>query len=315
MLIVNVLGFLALVYGLFALFNISIFSFIEESRQKANRFSLKKKKTKIAQRVKEARKEQKKVGIIEIIYSTRQMLILTGRTTFLSWISFLSMLLFVIGVVVALIINNIFLVPILGGGFALMPFIYVLLLSVKWQQELNEEMETALSIITTSYIRKEDIITAISDNVSYLNEPLKSVFENFLVNTRYINSNTKEAIRTLRDKVHHDVFREWCDALIICQDNKEQKTVLSPIVKKISDTRLTNEKLNNLLYLPLKEYIMSVILFLANYPILKMINEEWYQALTGTMIGKFVIAITTGMLLFSIPSVAMLTRSVSYKDE
>lgn len=312
--LINTIGLISLIIGLFKIANISFFGFIDEGKEKVNKISFQKKKN-ISQKIEEARKPKQYKGIVELIYTTRQMLILTGRTTFLSWISFLSISLFIVGILVAILMNNYFLIPIFAFGFALAPFIYVILISIKWQKELNEEMETALSIITTAYIRKEDIITAVADNVQYLNEPIKSVFESFLVNSKYINSNTKEAIRQLQSKIPHEVFKEWCEVLIACQENKEQKTTLSPIVKKISDSRIISEELNNLLYLPLKDYLMVIVLFFLNYPLLRIINKEWYRALTETSIGKITIAVTTGIILFTLPNVIMLTKSVSYKDE
>ena len=33
------------------------------------------------------------------------------------------------------------------------------------------ELETALSIITTAYLRNEDILTAVEENLPYLNPP------------------------------------------------------------------------------------------------------------------------------------------------
>ena len=42
------------------------------------------------------------------------------------------------------------------------------------------ELETALSIISTAYLRTEDVQTAAEENVAYLNPPVQGVFRNFL---------------------------------------------------------------------------------------------------------------------------------------
>ena len=39
------------------------------------------------------------------------------------------------------------------------------------EKELNAELETALSIITTSYLRSEDILSAFEENINYINPP------------------------------------------------------------------------------------------------------------------------------------------------
>lgn len=37
------------------------------------------------------------------------------------------------------------------------------------------ELETALSVITTAYLRTEDIVTAVKENTAYLNPPVSSI--------------------------------------------------------------------------------------------------------------------------------------------
>lgn len=312
--IINILGFLLLVFGFFKVLGISFFEFILEGKEKVNRLNFSKKRS-IKKRAEEARNPRMKKGFGQIIHTARQMLILTGKRTLLSWISFLSVILFVFGVLLGVFLNNYFLAPVLGIGFGISPFVYVLLVSIRWQRELGEELETGLSIITSSYLRKEDIISAIAENVGYLNEPIKSVFESFVVETNYINSNTKAALRELQKKIYHDIFYEWCEAVIACQENKEQKIVLMPIVTKLSDSRIVTEELQNIIYEALKDYIMVLALFLANYPLLRLVNKDWYLALTDTTIGKIVIAMTTAIVVFTLPRVIALTRNVTHKEK
>ena len=72
-----------------------------------------------------------------------------------------------------------------------MPFWYVIYNSNSYRKQINEELETALSTITTSYIRSEDIILAVEENIEYLNPPISQVFIFFLSQTKLITSNTK----------------------------------------------------------------------------------------------------------------------------
>ena len=46
-------------------------------------------------------------------------------------------------------------VPILGIGFSLIPIWYLRSTAASYKKHLNEELETAISIITTSYLRTE----------------------------------------------------------------------------------------------------------------------------------------------------------------
>ena len=63
-------------------------------------------------------------------------------------------------------------VPILGIGFSLAPIWYLRSTAASYKKHLNEELETAISIITTSYLRTEDLIRAVKENLPYINEPV-----------------------------------------------------------------------------------------------------------------------------------------------
>ena len=56
------------------------------------------------------------------------------------------------GAVLALLIGNVYMVPILGIGFSLIPIWYLRSTAASYKKHLNEELETAISIITTSYL-------------------------------------------------------------------------------------------------------------------------------------------------------------------
>lgn len=312
--ILNGLGFALFLFGIFQLLGIDFLAFVKESKEKISRLSFKRKKS-LAKRMEEIKKPKQQKGFTALILGTRQMLLLTGRKELLSWMSFLAILFAAAGAAVALSIRNYFLVPVLAAGAGILPFIYILFGCQFAQRELNEELETALSIITTSYLRKEDIIAAVSENAEYLNEPVKSVFQSFLVQTKYISGSTKKALRTLQGKIKHEIFWEWCEALILCQDNKELKATLSPIVSKLSDSRIVSEELNNILYEPVKDYVGVFLLFFANFPLIRVLNKDWYSFLMDTTIGKIAVAISVALVLFTVPGVIALTRPVTYRGK
>ena len=312
--ILNVLGFAIFIFGAFQLLGLDFVSFLKESKEKISHFSFRRKKS-LIKRMEEIKKPKQRKGFAALIVSVQQMLLLTGRKELLSWMSFLAIAFAAVGTVAALSTGNYFLVPVLAAGAGILPFLYILFLSIRWQKELNEELETALSIITTSYLRKEDIIAAVAENTEYLNEPVKSVFQSFLVQTKYISGSTKKALRTLQGKMNHEIFWEWCEALILCQDNKELKVTLSPIVSKLSDTRVVSEELNNILYEPLKDYIGVFLLFFANFPLIRVLNKDWYASLMDTTIGKIMVAISIALVLLTIPGAIALTRPVTYRGK
>jgi len=205
------------------------------------------------------------------------------------------------------------LIPVLTVGFALLPFWYVLFTATFYKKQLNNELETALSVITASYLRTESIISAVDENITYLNPPVIDVFRGFLNQTRLINSNVRNAIEYLKTKIDNDVFREWCDALIACQEDKNLKSTLLPIVSKLSDIRIVTSELDYLLYEPMKEFITMVILLIGNIPLLYFLNRSWFNTLMFNPIGKLILAVTGIVIFVSLAAVIKLSKPIEYR--
>lgn len=100
-------------------------------------------------------------GFFNQDYELKQILKGTGRADHYEAIKRLSLILFAVGAVLALLIGNVYMVPILGIGFSLIPIWYLRSTAASYKKHLNEELETAISIITTSYLRTEDLTTSV----------------------------------------------------------------------------------------------------------------------------------------------------------
>ena len=204
-------------------------------------------------------------------------------------------------------------IPPLAVGMMFVPVWYVKLTASHFKKDVSEELETALSIITTAYIRNEDIVTAVEENVSYLNSPIKEVFTDFLVQLKLIDSDVNKAILSLKEKIDNDVFCEWCDALILCQQDRSLKSTLSPIVAKLSDIRVVNSELDLMLAEPRKEFVIMAMLVLANIPIMYFLNKDWYNVLMHTAIGKIVLAVDIAAIFVCTAFVIKLTRPIEFR--
>jgi len=257
--------------------------------------------------------KKKKRGIKKLLEETKIILIATNKESHLVVLIILALILMIIGAFIAISINNLFLIPVLAVGFSLIPFWYVKLTATRWKKELNNELETALSIITTSYLRSESILTAIDENIEYINPPVYDVFKAFSTQTKLINSNIKIALENLKTKIDSAVFHEWVDAIIHCQEDKNLKSTLVPIVSKLSDMRMVSAELDYLLYEPVKEFISMVILLLGNIPLMYFLNRDWFETLMFSVIGKIVLAVCGTVLFISIAGVVRLSKPVEYQ--
>ena len=224
-----------------------------------------------------------------------------------------SILLLIAGCIVSVILDNYFLIPVLAVTFASLPFFYIKNTISAYDRHVKEEMETALSIITTSYVRSDDILGAVQENITYLKPPVRGIFQSFVGDAMMISSDLKTALRNLKEKISDSVFEEWCDTLIACQDDRTLKDTLLPIVGKLTDIRIVNNELKTMLSEVKKEYWMMVCLVVGNIPILYMLNEDWYASLMFTVPGKIVLAICGIVILITAAFMMKYTKPIEYK--
>ena len=190
-----------------------------------------------------------------------------------------SLLFFAVGAGIAIVLNNVLLVPVLAMGMMFLPFWYIKLTAGHYKKDIATELETALSIITTAYLRSEDLQTAVEENINYLNPPVHGVFRSFLLRIKHIDPNMDTALAELKTAIDNEVWQEWCEAVMACQTDRSLKSTLTPIVSKLSDMRVVNAELENLVFGPRKEFITMAILVLINIPLVRFINKDWYLSL------------------------------------
>ena len=224
-----------------------------------------------------------------------------------------SLFLMIVGCVLAIAIDNVFLIPVFSVAFAMIPFGYAKRTINYYENHIQEELETALSIVTTSYIRNDDIVTAVKENIEYLKPPVKDIFAGFLAENTMISSNVKESILHLKERISNTIFGEWCDTLIACQDDRTLKDTLMPIVGKLTDVRLANGEIKAMLSAARVEYYMMAGMLLANIPLLYFLNQDWYAALMHTVLGKAVLAVCGMAILVTYMLMTKYTKPIEYR--
>ena len=263
--------------------------------------------------INEATRRKKPGFLRREILEAQAVLKATGKAQKFPMICAASLLLFAIGAGVAIMLGNVFLVPVLAVGLMFVPFWYIKLTAGHFKKDVAVELETALSIITTAYLRNEDLQTSVEENISYLNPPVKGVFQSFLPRIQHIDPDVNAALTELRTTIDNEVWREWCDALAACQYDRSLKTTLTPIVSKLSDTRIINGELENLVFGPRKEFISMAALVVLNIPLLYFLNKDWYGTLMHTIPGQAVLALCAAAIFISFAFVVKLTQPIEYR--
>lgn len=247
------------------------------------------------------------------IQEAQQVLEMTGRGKRFSLICAAALAMFCAGGSIAILLGNFFLAPVMAAGFLFVPFWYVKLTASHYKRDVSAELETALSVITTAYLRTEDIVTAVEENITYLNPPVSKVFRDFLMQIKMVSPDVEAALKNMRAKIDNEVFREWCDAVSDCQHDRSLKTILTPIVAKLSDMRNVNAELEYLITEPRKEFLIMVIFVVGNIPLMYFLNKDWYHVLMHTALGQVILSATAAAIFISAGFVVKLTRPIEYR--
>ena len=237
----------------------------------------------------------------------------TGKGSLFTMTCAASVVLMILGCIIAVMIDNAFLIPVFAVAFAMIPFAYAKRTVSFYDNHIKEELETALSIITTSYVRTDDIVTAVRENVQYLKPPVKDIFAGFVAENMMISSDVKQSIRHLKEKVSNSIFDEWCDTLIACQDDRTLKDTLMPTVAKLTDVRIVNNEIKGMLSAARTEYWMMAAMVVGNIPLLYVLNKDWYAALMFTTPGKIVLAVCALAIVVTAVLMFRYTKQVEYK--
>ena len=270
-------------------------------------------KDSMKERAKNLRGNRKKHKLYRALMKFKTALAATGKSKQFTFVCFASVFLFGAGIIFSILLNNVYLAPVLAFAFGMIPFIYSSNTISTYEKHLKQEMETTLSVITNSYLRSDNIISAVEENLEYIKPPLKSVFQSFLGDATTVSSNIKTALNNLKEKVEDDIFDEWVEVLIQCQDDRTLSDTLITVVAKLTDVRVVNNELKTMLQNARNEYWTMVLLVVGNIPLLYFLNKDWYHTLMFTTAGKIVLGICGAVILVTALLMLKFTKPISYK--
>ena len=236
-----------------------------------------------------------------------------GKENKFAFVCCASLILFAAGAVIAILIDNLFLIPVLSVAFALMPFIYVGKTLSYYQKHTKDALESTMQSVTNSYIRNEDIVEAVRENLLYIRPPLNDCFNAFAGDATAVSTNIKTALRNLKAKVDDDIFGEWVETLILCQDDNTMRSTLQAFVDKLRDVRQVNAELNDMMAAVRMEYYTMVGLVLGNIPLLYLLNKDWFHTLLFETPGKFVLGVCGVVILVTYVFLQKFTKPIEFK--
>lgn len=298
----NLLIFLLLTAGLFALWGVDPRDLLPRRR---------KSKPPLSEVIREAQGRRRK-GIWKEGGEIDRLLSATGRPGRRKQVIRISLLAFAVGAVLPVLFGNPYLSPVLGTGFALTPLYLLRSRETAYRKRLSQEAANATSIITTSYLRTDDLVQSVRENLPYLGSSVKDAFSEFIYNTEMISANIPAALARLQAQVPNNIFQEWCSILIQCQSDRTLKHTLQVVADKFSEVRDVQSDLDTMLSQPRKEAVTMMFLVAANVPLLYLLNRDWYQTLMYSTPGRIALAISAGIILFALVRILSLSKPVEY---
>lgn len=250
--------------------------------------------------------------VVRAVTRTKTMLSATGQRGKFYALLLAALLLFIGGLFLGTVSGNYFLAPVLAFGLAAVPFVYLWFQYLKFQRLMLDQLETALSVISVSYERTENILQAVEENIDAIQPPIRQVFKEFLIRVKFVDPDIEAAIDEMKAKINHSVFYEWCDALKRCSEDRSLKHTLRPIVSKLTSIKVVTNDLKTILYRPRRTYwelaAASVIVL---YIGLKVVPDSMLITLPTTL-TQILIAVNSLLVAVTAIIASVETHNIKY---
>lgn len=211
-----------------------------------------------------------------------------------------------------LLLKNLPLAAVLAVGLYFLPLWLSRFSLFRYQRFISDELEISLSLITTSYLRSNDILAAVEENLKSIREPVRGVFTLFCNSLKYVDANAPAQIERMKEQLDNKIFREWCDILILCQDNHLLQAALLPVVNKFAALKQQKEANETRMMQPLRYAAMMTAVVVGFCPLLFMLNRSWFEHLMYSGAGQAVLAGTAIAVFVTINKAVSLSSPISY---
>ena len=195
------------------------------------------------------------------------------------------------GIVGGAVMRNIPLTLALVPAMAALPWAALNLIGRRDRRGLRDRIENALGIVTNSYLRSQDIISAVKDNIGSIGGYPGLVFREFLTEVSLTDSDLAGAIAHMRDKTGDRGFRQWCTVLIQCLGDRELRFILPSVVAEMAEDRNALLEAEPAVMKARKDYLIVLILAVMQIPIIGRVNSDWYRTITATVPGQIIITV------------------------
>lgn len=266
------------------------------------------------QRRKVERITGKKIGFIrEQNIQVEQMLIASGNGEQIIQYNMASVIMAAAGFLIGIACNSIPLAIVLPIGLALIPLMVVQSRTSEHGRQLGIALESALSSVTNAYIRSGDFLGAVKESLMILPEPVRGVFQQYVVEVETINPSQIVALRSMRNKIKNQMWHEWCSIVIQCQSNNALRVTLLGVVERLSVIRQFQAEMDTKVKDTTKEYVFIVCAIMICVPLFGLMLPGFWDAITQTLVGQITLAGVLFTVLGTFLWVIKLNKPVTFE--
>ena len=299
----NIICALLIIAGLFILFNIHPADVFDKILIPFQAWQEKKRRIRQITRKSKSR-------LACTLDNAKEMLIASGMSGKIFMYKWAAVIMATAGLLIGLTLDNIPVALVMAVGMGCSPLIAIRIRTGDYLRNLHEKLESAMSIVTNSYISSGDLIGSVESSLHLLPSPVGGIFQQFYSETQLVDSDVVKALRRMRDRIDNRYWRDWCDVLIQCQRDRQMRFALSGIVSRLGEMRRVQMEVDTTIRKQMSDYIITVLIVLCAIPLMGAIMPDWYITLTTTPAGKITLAIILAVVLATAVWVAQLYRPV-----
>ena len=201
-----------------------------------------------------------------------------------------------------------FLACAMAAAFLVVPSLYLEMENNKRRNYDAEKLESAMSIITNSYLSNRDIIIAIESSLPVLE--YKKPFEEFTRELHYFSSNVEAALLRMEQIVPNKFFLQWVDTLILAQDDHIQMQSLPAIIDQMNEQRKSQIEADTAMVAIWREYILMLVMICTIPLLFRLAMYRGYELLVTTFMGRALMLGIIASMLHSLKRAVHLNRPV-----
>ena len=260
------------------------------------------------------RVKNKKSRIGNYLESTMRMLEYMGKRGYFSLCVLAGFLLVMAGILAAVLIDNLFLAPVLAAAGISVPYLYLMAKQREYKEKVRNQLEKAVSLITNAFALHKNVVKAVEEKLDNIEQPVKSMLEGFLIEVTSVDPDVETAIIRMSGAFDDEIFREWCENLVKCYHDRSLEDILSSSRKKFIDLALINSELRSIVEPALAELRLLSGMTAAIIPIVYYLQRDWFNFLMYSAAGKIILAVSSGIMLFANLKATQIARNVTFGE-